>query len=806
MANGQKHIDWEKKGQKTNPNELSVPLVCGCWFSLTLRNKCICLPGHMGPKQKRKNKLKEKQKLDEIILDSFWPLLEILPKNSSPKLLQLLNYVVSHPPKKKYQDYFASINELANDLSDYERLKDDFAESVDWAYSIFSSWMDDVEDSKVNYDAVSLVKDIGSSLEGIKKAVTVQGNAEMVQSFLTEINGQLKHPIFPPQFSHLGEIATKTAYLYRSCVVEKGNQDTYQLWEQFRRKFVMGTYPEVVSALAKLPSYVPPPLTTFISDAIENIGDADHLTELMRTISEHYHLFNNKEINNFLEGINKQYPATAEMAVKQLNQRMQLRASEKELLAREIEETSEKIYLLELDDPEPYIRKKEHDVALSLGPEKAHEFKKNIRIFEDVGIGSLTTFMNLYCKFLEKKLSEEDERHFGSMLGSLSVYSKRKQENKTILDNILSKGPTKINSSLRKKLKTEYDAEITHVWDLRPLQANLYSTYHAFANYQEVVNRKFEDKKYTGFLDFLLEKDYLEEDILVVAGGCGLAKKESLLVKRLREKENRQAELLLIDRNEQVTNLALLHSIQEGLYDLSDLPPVLNIDLTKISPEHFKELRDLMDRQILLTMFGGTPFNQPNMWEMYARERDIFALRKYGPHYDQNIFTRTSAWIKSLIAEERWMIKVREHANKPDLLITEGDSRKDLSYYCQPSSIEFLNKGIANRYQIYPDDLLSKNPLITIDDSEQKMKSFYLVREDHHLNKNIHPNAQAILVIDSGTLDEDKFNSMMANIGWQNDFFYHENSIIAVSQVAKPVRPYLGLRHFVSDHDLISRT
>jgi hypothetical protein len=753
-----------------------------------------------------KNKVEEKQELDEIILDSFWPLLEILPENPSSKLLHILNYVVAHPPKDKSRDYFTSINELASDLSDYERLKDDFAESVDWAYSIFSSWVDDVENPKVNYDSVSLIKDISSSLEGIKKAVTVQGNAERVQLFLTEINGQLKHPIFPPHFSDLGEIATKTAYLYRSCVVEKGNSETYQLWEQFRRKFVLGTYPEVVSALAKLPSYVPPPLTAFISDAIENIGEAEHLTGLMRTISEHYHLFNNKEINTFLDGISKQYPATAEMAVKQLNQRMQLRASEKELLAREIEETSEKIYLLELDDPEPYIRKKEHDISLSLGPEKAHEFKQNVRIFEDVGVGSLTIFMNLYCKFLQKKLSGEDERHFGSMLGSLSVYSKRKQESKTILDNILSKGPTKINSSLRKKLKAEYDAEITHVWDLRPLQANLYSTYHAFANYQEVVDRKFENEKYTQFLDFLINGDYLEEDLLVVAGGCGLAKKESLLVKQLREEEDRQAELLLIDRNEQVTNLALLHCIQEGLYGLSDLPPVLNIDLTKISPEHFKELRDLMDRQILLTMFGGTPFNQPNMWEMYARERDIFALRKYGPNYDHNIFTRTSAWIKSLMAEERWVIKAREHANKPDLLITEGDSRKDLSYYCQPSSIEFLNKGIVNRYQIYPDDLLSRDPLITIDESEQKIKSFYLLREDHDLNEGTHHNAQAVLVIDSGTLDVDKFNAMMANLGWKNDFFYHGDSVLAVSQVAKPVRPYLGLRHFVSDHDLIGRT
>ena len=762
----------------------------------------------MVPKLKNKTQKnsENKESLDGIILESLWALSRTLPENPHPKLLQILDYVVRHPPEEGYGYYFGSISKLAIELSDYERLKKDFAESVDWAYSIFLSWVHDTDESKINYDSQSLVNDISSSLEGIKKAVTLQSNSEEVQSFLTEINGLLKDPLFPPQFFHLGEIATETAYLYRSCVVEKGNKKHYQLWEQFRRKFVMGTYPEVVSALAKLPSHVTPALTDFLSNAINNINNSEQLKGLMRTISEHYHLFNNKEINVFLEDINKQYPATSEMAVEQLNHRMQFRATEKELLAREMEETSERIYLMELENPEPYIRKREHDITVSLGKEKADEFKTNVKIFENVGIGSLTTFMNLYWKFLQKNLSKEDERHFGSMLRSLSVYSRRKNENETILNEILDKGPTKINSSLKKKLNLEYDTEITHVWDLRPLQANLYSTYHAFANYQDVVDRKFDNKKYTQFLDFLIEKNYLEEDLLIVAGGCGLARKESLLVKELRENRSHNAELMLIDKNEQVTDLALLHCIKEGLYTLPDLPPVLNIDLTKISPAHFKEFRDLIDQQIILTKFGGTPFNQPNMWEMYARERDIFAIREFGPYYDQNIFTRFSAKIKSLMVEERWMIKARKDANKPDLLITEGDSRKDLSYYCQPSSIEFLNKGIADGYQIYPDDLLKKDPLITVDESEQKMKSFYLIREDHHLNKNIHNNAQAVLVIDSGTLDEDKFNAMMINLGWKNDYFYHGDSVIAVSKVAKPVRPYLGLRHFISESNQISRT
>jgi len=158
------------------------------------------------------------------------------------------------------------------------------------------------------------------------------------------------------------------------------------------------------------------------------------------------------------------------------------------------------------------------------------------------------------------------------------------------------------------------------------------------------------------------------------------------------------------------------------------------------------------------------------------------------------------------MVEERWMIKARKDANKPDLLVTEGDSRKDLSYYCQPSSIDFLNKGIADGYQIYPDHLLSKEPLIVIDDSEQKMKSFYLIREDHELNEGIHHNAQAVLVIDSGTLDVDKFNQMMMNLGWENDFFYHGDSVLAVSRVAKPTRPYLGMKHFTSKKDPISRS
>ena len=757
-------------------------------------------------KDKTEKNPEEKESLDEIVFTSYSKLISNLPYSPSRKLLDILNYAITHPPKKYQKKYFASVSSLAIELSDYERLKKDFAESVDWAYSIFLNWANDAKDSDMNYDSQSLVNDIRSSREGVMKVVTLQGNSEGVQKFLTEINGKLKHPLFPPQFDHLGEVATATAYLYRSCVIEKGNKETYGLWEQFCRKFVTGTYPEVVSALAKLPYHVTPALTDFISNTINNIDDPQHLTKLMRTISEYYHLFNNKEVNSFLEEIDQEYSLTAEMAIEELNQRMLLRADEKELLAREMEETSERIYLMELDDPEPYIRKKEHDIALSLGQKKANEFKTNVKIFEDVGIGSLTTFMNLYWKFLQKNLSKEDERHFGSMLRSLSVYSQRKRENETILNKILAKGPTKIKSSLRKKLKSVYNTEITQIWDLRPLQANLYSTYNAFTNYQDVVDRKFENGKYLQFLDFLLDKGYLEEDILVIAGGCGLARKECLLVEKLREKEDYNAELLLIDKNEQVTDLALLHSVKKRLYDFSNLPPVLNIDLTKISPQHFKELGDLMDRQILFTKFGGTPFNQPNMWEMYARERDIFALREFGPNYDKSLLTRASAWIKRLMVEERWMIKARKDANKPDLLITEGDSRKDLSYYCQPSSIEFLNRGIADGYQIYPGDLLKGEPLIVIDESEQKMKSFYLIREDHRLNKGIDHNAQAVLVIDSGTLDVDRFNQMMINLGWENDFFYHGDSVLAVSRVAKPIRPFFGMKHFTSKHDQIGRS
>ncbi len=748
----------------------------------------------------------EKEGLDEIVLGPYLKIIPKIPPQSSRKLMDILEYALIHPPESDHEKYFAEVGSLAIELSGLERQKEHFAVSVDWAYSIFLSWVHDAQDQKTSYDSSSLINDISSSLPGIVKAVTLQGNAEEVQTFLTEINGRLKNPIFPPQFSHLGEIATETAYLYRSCVVEKGNEVTYQLWEQFRGKFVHGTYPEVVSALAKLPNYVPPLLTDFISKAINTTSEPEHLTELMRTISEHYHFFNNKEVNQFLDDINKQDHLTTEMSINQLNEMMRLRAIDKDRRAREMEETSERIYLLELDDPEPYIRKREHDIALSLGEEKANEFKTNVKIFEDVGIGSLTIFMNLYYKFLQKNLSEEDERHFGAMLRSLSVYSRRKSENESILKNILAQGPTKIKSPLRKRLKSQYNTDITHVWDLRPLQSNLYSTYNAFINYQDAVNRKFENKKYLQFLDFLLDNDYLEEDLLVVAGGCGLARKECLLVKELREKEQRNAELLLIDKNEQVTDLALLHCIKEGLYTLPELPSVLNIDLTKLSPQHFKELGDLMDRQILFTKFGGTPFNQPNMWEMYARERDIFAIREFGPHYDKSLLTRISAWMKSLMVEERWMIKARKDANKPDLLVTEGDSRKDLSYYCQPSSIDFLNKGIADGYQIYPDHLLSKEPLIVIDDSEQKMKSFYLIREDHELNEGIHHNAQAVLVIDSGTLDVDKFNQMMMNLGWENDFFYHGDSVLAVSRVAKPTRPYLGMKHFTSKKDPISRS
>ena len=68
-------------------------------------------------------KTKQRQGLEGIILNSLWDLSRIIPENPHPKLLQILDYVVTHPPKKDKKEYFASISQLAIELSDYERLK-----------------------------------------------------------------------------------------------------------------------------------------------------------------------------------------------------------------------------------------------------------------------------------------------------------------------------------------------------------------------------------------------------------------------------------------------------------------------------------------------------------------------------------------------------------------------------------------------------------------------------------------------------------------------------------------------------------
>jgi len=123
---------------------------------------------------------------------------------------------------------------------------------------------------------------------------------------------------------------------------------------------------------------------------------------------------------------------------------------------------------------------------------------------------------------------------------------------------------------------------------------------------------------------------------------------------------------------------------------------------------------------------------------------------------------------------------------KSDLLITEADLDKDVSYYYHPDSVEFLNQGILESYEISKSDIIGGQPVYVKDRAEQKIYAYYVLKPGHKLSP-------AILVIGSGSLDRDDFNCSMNAIGYYNEFFEPEgtNSIIVLSKVTeKPFGSY----------------
>ena len=637
-----------------------------------------------------------------------------------------------------------------------------------------------------------------------------------VRRNLIEINHSTTKAKLPVRHNQFGRIAAECAELYHSCVIEKGNKSIYELGVKFRKKALLGSNQELIVGLSSLPSEPPQKLVEIVRRAIDDISDdcreliEDSLTRsltcLIKTVVQTYQHISKEEMHIFLENFDVYTDKTILSTVKALNKQLLAYTSKGQMaIVGRIDDARDTLDRMETQAT-LYFMDRHQSIEQRLGPEIAKEFRENVNLFTSIGLGRRIEFTDLYSRFLLDELHPGEEGILAPILVNLAEFSLRKTENEVSLRQILTKGPTKCNGHLVKSLKETTGNDIPFFWDFRVLQKNLYTTYPGFLSYQALVDAGFNEDIYINLAEQLAESGSLEQKLLIIGGGCGIARKEAIMLKELRERlhscgKRYDVELLLIDNSKPARDLAVMTFTSEQIYAFPNLPPVVDWDLENLHPQLFEKHRDLLkDRQIIFTAFGGVAFNIPNIWGMYSNIRDIFMRRAKGELYDRHPVSRAviKGWNTIKGSSSKEPVKKRGGATQPDLIITEWNSEKNLDYYYHPASVEFLNRGISAGYQISAKDLAKDDPVFVLDEKNHRVRSFYLLRKGHKLSEWKGQDVPAILVIDSGKPEEMDFDNSMRGVGFRNEFSHHGSSTFAISQAQEPDVVYEPqIRYFI---------
>jgi len=588
-----------------------------------------------------------------------------------------------------------------------EELRSTHPEGVDWAYELFESWKD-----KSN----EWVADVLTSFTTILKAVQAP---KKVRENLNEINQTMLDCSYMVRYEQFRDIANEVIDFHEQC----HNEHLYELGIIFRKKAFLGSFPKVISGLKNLQD-PPEELVGLLGQVIHSIDVSGKYVIHDKLTRQFHNLM--RTIQNAVKYKIDLEPTFSHLTLSDLTKDI-IRLNGQ--LSVEVKDA-----VFEYNDSTP-IEDYYEEIKIIRGQETADRLKENCSLDE---LNHLD-FLKAYTNVLLGISDQEEEKLVGQKFCQLDHNLKP-----TNLQAILQ---IKIKPTLAEKLTREahqlgIKRNITNCFDLRPEQANLYSSQQAMLHYQRLIDKQFEPSNYQQVIQRLHQEKSLENEIIIIGGGCGPANKEIICYNELTAL-GYDVTMLLTDINLEAIRAALINCIRSDI----SLPEFRFWDLLTLNQSHFQEVQTTIeDRQVLFTLFGGTPFNLTSDQTIYANLRDIL-IRREGE-------------------------KIR---NKPDLILTEGDSQKDIRYYQQPDSQEFLKQGVLNGHQLSPEHLIHPEPIYILDN--QIISAFFLTKERSPLNP-------ALWVIDSKPLIETEFNRIINLVGFNNQFVYNNNnSVIAVSRI-----------------------
>ncbi|HII71508.1 TPA: hypothetical protein HA265_02010 [Candidatus Woesearchaeota archaeon] len=304
---------------------------------------------------------------------------------------------------------------------------------------------------------------------------------------------------------------------------------------------------------------------------------------------------------------------------------------------------------------------------------------------------------------------------------------------------MLQRGPEPCPAYLKEHLFREFGVEVDRVWDLRDRQALIYYSKPAIRNYIELSKRESDPLFVKKVVQFMSETGLLDRRFTPLFGGCGPATKELMYYTALQGVVS-VGRPLFIDRSHMMLEEAKTNCWEAGV----------EADFEEMYLENLKRIH-FRPGQNGLFWCGGTWFNNVQRISLADYYAGLFHRRRES---------------------------LERPPDKGDLLVIEGYSKKDLSYYRNQLSQLFLAKGVGHGYHLDQHNFTRDGSLchtLYYDEKSGELHCIYLLTESRgYFRKN-----QALLVIDSGTLHKPSFRSEMSKVGWDSDFVDGDNNKVA---------------------------
>ncbi|MFC1741646.1 hypothetical protein ACFL3V_03870 [Nanoarchaeota archaeon] len=366
-------------------------------------------------------------------------------------------------------------------------------------------------------------------------------------------------------------------------------------------------------------------------------------------------------------------------------------------------------------------------------------------------------FMQLYMRTVvldEEELEKVEKERFHNIRGSIGNHETQLIDYGSANQRLSREKPDICTPDLKQHMFDEFGVEVNEMWDLRKSQFLLYLGRKQIDDYEELAKDRMDPDFVIHVVEQMKMWQLLEKKLNFSAGGCGPAVNELLYYDAL-VRLGFKVHLDLYDKSN-----AMLSRAYERCFYKEIRPVRYEKNLETLS---YADLQK--DRQVFFSMIGGTLLNFPDWVRWMGKMGGIFDRRDRLTPDGEYVLKRYNS---------------RHGGRKRDVLLVEADLKKDRGLYERLIDKRFIAGGLHAGFHLTDDALMldGKYQHTTfLDEDNDVLRCIFLVTQ----NCGQFKKGQAIRVIDSGIMHEERFQRNVDNLGWECDFIRSQkNTAVAV--------------------------